>query len=98
MPASPPEILRMAFVRGRFCELAAGLCGLDPTEQYLLGLLSLLPAMLRMPMEELTPALPLREEIRRALEGEPNAERRLLHQHLRPNTCECFRPIFGIPQ
>jgi EAL and modified HD-GYP domain-containing signal transduction protein len=65
----PAEVLRMAFVRGRFCELAAGLCALDPTEQYLLGLLSLLPAMLRMPMEELVPALPLRDEIRQALLG-----------------------------
>ena len=74
----PAEILRMAFVRGRFCELAACLCALDPTEQYLLGLLSLLPAMLRVPMEELTPALPLREEIRQALEGEANHERCLL--------------------
>jgi EAL and modified HD-GYP domain-containing signal transduction protein len=75
----PVELLRMAFVRGRFCELAAVLCALDPTEQYLLGMLSLLPAMLRMPMEELTPALPLRNEIRRALEGEANSQRSLLH-------------------
>lgn len=74
----PPEVLRMAFVRGRFCELAAALCELDPTEQYLLGMLSLLPAMLRLPMEELTPALPLRQEIRLALEGAANPERRLL--------------------
>ncbi len=74
----PMELLRMAFVRGRFCELGAGLCGLDGTEQYLLGLLSLLPAMLRMPMKELTPSLPLREEIRRALEGEKAPERALL--------------------
>jgi EAL and modified HD-GYP domain-containing signal transduction protein len=65
----PEEVQRMAFVRGRFCELAAGLCGLNSTEQYLLGLLSLLPAMLRLPMEELAPALPLREEIRQALGG-----------------------------
>jgi EAL and modified HD-GYP domain-containing signal transduction protein len=74
----PPEILRMAFVRGRFCERAAGLCGLDATEQYLLGMLSLLPAMLRMPMAELTPVLPLRQEIRQALECAANAERSLL--------------------
>jgi len=75
----PAEMLRMAFVRGRFCELAAGFCRLDPTEQYLLGMLSLLPAMLRLPMEDLAPTLPLREEIRRALQGEPNSERVLLH-------------------
>lgn len=34
--------------------------------------------MLRLPMEELTPALALRSEIRRALEGEPNSDRVLL--------------------
>jgi len=74
----PPALLRMAFVRGRFCELTAALCALDPTEQYLLGLLSLLSAMLLVPMKDLTPALPLREEIRRALEGASVPERRLL--------------------
>ena len=82
----PAEILRMAFVRGRFCELAALRCGLDKTEQYLMGLLSMLPAMLRLPMAELTPALPLRDGVRRALEGEARAERSLLtwvefHEH-----------------
>ena len=71
----PPEVLRMAFMRGRFCELAAVECGLDPTEQYLLGMLSMLPAMLQLPMEELTPALPLRDEIRASLNGIANRER-----------------------
>jgi EAL and modified HD-GYP domain-containing signal transduction protein len=75
----PAEILRMAFIRGRFCELAAGICALDSTEQYLLGLLSLLPAMLHLPMAQLAPALPLRDEIREALLGADNAERALLH-------------------
>jgi EAL and modified HD-GYP domain-containing signal transduction protein len=74
----PAEILRLALVRGRFCELAARQCTLDSTEQYLLGLMSLLPAMLRLPMEELTPMLPLRDEIRKALEGNANPERVLL--------------------
>jgi EAL and modified HD-GYP domain-containing signal transduction protein len=74
----PTEILRMAFVRGRFCELAAVGCSLDPTEQYLLGLLSLLPAMLRLPMSSLLPSLPLRETIRQALDGADCPERCLL--------------------
>jgi EAL and modified HD-GYP domain-containing signal transduction protein len=74
----PPEILRMAFVRARFCELAAPLCGLAPDEQYLLGMLSLLHAMLRLPMEALVAQLPLRHEIRQALLGTANAERWLL--------------------
>ena len=74
----PAELLRMAFVRARFCELAALFAGLDHTEQYLLGLLSLLPAMLRTPMHDLAPSLPLRDEIRRALLGEKIPERSLL--------------------
>jgi EAL and modified HD-GYP domain-containing signal transduction protein len=74
----PVELLRMAFIRGRFCELAADLYALDPTEQYLLGLLSLLPAMLQVPMQQLTPCLPLRDEICVALRGESIPERRLL--------------------
>ena len=74
----PVEILRMAFVRGRFCELAAGITRLDQTEQYLLGLLSMLPAMLRVPMDQLTPMLPLRSQILKALEGDENPERKLL--------------------
>ena len=36
----PMELLRMAFVRGAF-HLAATLQNLDPSEQYLLGLMSL---------------------------------------------------------
>jgi c-di-GMP phosphodiesterase len=74
----PPEILHMALVRARFCEITAKLCGLDPAEQYLLGMLSLVPAMLRLPMEELTPTLPLRAEICEALEGTLNPERSML--------------------
>lgn len=74
----PLEILRMAFQRARFCELASERCGLNPREQYLLGLLSMLSAMMQLPMEDLVPALPLRDEIRAALNGLPNRERILL--------------------
>jgi EAL and modified HD-GYP domain-containing signal transduction protein len=62
-----PEILRMAFERGRFCELAASLCGLNPSEQYLIGMVSLFPAMLRILPEDLVRLLPLREKARDAL-------------------------------
>ena len=74
----PPEILHMALVRARFCELGAALCGLNREEQYLLGMMSLLPAMMRYPMEALAPELPLRDEIRQALLGLDNQERCLL--------------------
>jgi c-di-GMP-related signal transduction protein len=88
----PHEILRTAFVRARFCELAAGICELDRTEQYLLGMLSLLPAMLRIPMKDLAPSLPLREVIRQALLGKKVPERALLcwlEGHERGNWSAC---------
>jgi EAL and modified HD-GYP domain-containing signal transduction protein len=74
----PAEILRMAFTRARFCELAASLCGLLPDEQYLIGMISLFPAMLRILMEDLVRLLPLREQARDALLGRGNREGALL--------------------
>jgi len=75
----PVEILRMALLRARFCELAAEFCGLNSEEQYLLGLFSLIPAMMRVPMIELAPVLPLRERIREVLLGSSGPESSLLH-------------------
>jgi EAL and modified HD-GYP domain-containing signal transduction protein len=75
----PPELLRIAFERARFCELGAGLLGLSPTEQYLIGLASMFPAMLRMTVENLVSLLPLREEARDALLGRENPEGVLLN-------------------
>ena len=82
----PAEILRMAFERGRFCELASGLCGQTSSEQYLIGMVSMFPAMLRIPMVDLARSLPLRESARAALLGTVNAEGVLLqwlvcHEH-----------------
>ena len=68
----------MAFLRGRFCELAAAVTGQDATEQYLIGILSLLPAMLGVPMESVAKALPLRNDVREALLGRHNVERAVL--------------------
>ncbi|MFZ0393215.1 MAG: HDOD domain-containing protein [Terracidiphilus sp.] len=64
-----PEILRMALVRARFCEVSAPHCKLNSTEQYLLGLFSLLDGMLQMPMEEALAPLSLAAPIRDALLG-----------------------------
>jgi EAL and modified HD-GYP domain-containing signal transduction protein len=88
----PAEILRMAFERGRFCELAASLCGLAPSEQYLIGMVSLFPAMLRILMEDMVRMLPLREEACDALLGRDNPEGILLHWivcHEHGNWTEC---------
>lgn len=73
-----PTLLRTALARARFCELAAPLLGLDEIEQYLLGLFSLLPAMLRYPMDQVIASFDLRAQVREALMGEKNNERSLL--------------------
>ena len=99
----PPEILRMAFVRGRFCEVAATLCALDPTEQYLLGVFSLLPTMLEVSMAELAPALPLREKIREALTGVLSRDGSLLmwaerYEHGDWVRCDAIAQSYGLNQ
>lgn len=76
--SQPAELLCMAMVRGRFCEVAGLGRNLDPFGQYLLGLLSLLPAMQGQPMSDVAPSLPLGADIRDALLGTKNAERALL--------------------
>ncbi len=88
----PAELLILALARARFCELGATSADEDPTEQYLLGLFSLLPAILRMRMEDLVQLLPLRSEITAALNGEANHARRLLgclEQYEQGNWPEC---------
>jgi len=92
----PAAILRIAMVRARFCELAAHDCGLDAEEQYLLGMLSLLPAMLGVPMEEIVPILPLRGQICEALAGNFKSEGRLLgwlESHERGDWASCDRIV-----
>jgi EAL and modified HD-GYP domain-containing signal transduction protein len=74
----PTELLRMAFERGRLCELCAELLGLVPTEQYLIGMVSMFSPMLRIPMEDLVQLLPLREGASDALLGKGNREGVLL--------------------
>jgi EAL and modified HD-GYP domain-containing signal transduction protein len=77
-----PELVRQTLQRASFCELAAAHLNEDPMEQYLFGLLSLLPAMLGIPMSQLVELLPLRPPIKGALLGESNDVRRSL---------ECFQ-------
>jgi len=74
----PAELLCMAILRGRICEVTASKRGLEPFGQYLLGLLSLLPAMQGQPMSEVTRTLPLGDDILDALMGKRNRERAVL--------------------
>ena len=74
----PDEILRVAMQRARFCEQAATLCGQIASEQYLIGLVSMFPAMLRTDMESVIKMLPLRERASAVLRGKHTAESVLL--------------------
>jgi EAL and modified HD-GYP domain-containing signal transduction protein len=65
----PTALITLSVERARFCELLAPLIEENPTEQFLLGLLSLLDAMLQTPMESIAQALPLRAEAKAALLG-----------------------------
>ena len=99
----PPEILRMAFARACFCEAASALGGLERAEQYLLGMFSMLPAMLRMPMMDLVPSLALREPIRAALLGAESQEASLLRwveHHERGDwvRCDSIAQAHGLEQ
>jgi EAL and modified HD-GYP domain-containing signal transduction protein len=76
--AAGPEgaaLLRLALQRSRFCELTAGQWNLDPDEQGLLGLMSLLPAMLKVKAEAIAEILPMRAPLREALLGAEVRER-----------------------
>jgi len=70
----PHALVSLSLQRARFCELLAPHLNQDPVEQYLVGLLSLLDAMLETPMAALVELLPLRPEVRAALLGKYNAE------------------------
>ncbi|MFY9854715.1 MAG: HDOD domain-containing protein, partial [Terracidiphilus sp.] len=98
-----PEILRMALLRGRFCELAAGACALEKAEQYLLGMFSLLPAMLGVPMATLAPALTSQPQIKEALLGALTLESSLLrwvesHEQGNWAKCDAIVQSYGLNQ
>ena len=62
-----PELVRQTLQRASFCELAAVHLNEDPTEQYLFGLLSLLPVLLGIPMSQVVELLPSRAAVKDAL-------------------------------
>ncbi|MBC8317741.1 MAG: HDOD domain-containing protein [Desulfobulbaceae bacterium] len=65
----PDELLRLAVVRAKFCELLAENSSLDthPSEMFILGLFSLIDAMLDTQMAQLMEKLPINPHIKDAL-------------------------------
>ncbi|MBA3006739.1 MAG: HDOD domain-containing protein [Proteobacteria bacterium] len=69
----PNELLRSSVIRARFLEHIAAEVGRDKEELFMLGLFSLIDAMLNISMDELIPRLRLNERLQNALvkrEGE----------------------------
>lgn len=70
----PLELMKSSLVRARMCELLAGQAGQGEGHQFfMVGLLSILDALLDLPLDEAVADLPLAEPVQRALlelEGE----------------------------
>jgi EAL and modified HD-GYP domain-containing signal transduction protein len=72
------ELIRMALVRARFCEIFAEKRSLQSTDFFLTGLFSLLDAILDRPLTQIIKHIPISELCREALSGAPNQARYVL--------------------
>jgi EAL and modified HD-GYP domain-containing signal transduction protein len=73
------EITMLSLIRARSCELLGkGIPGLDTEELFIVGLCSVLDTILGRPMAEAISELPLSDEARAALLGEPGPMRSIL--------------------
>jgi c-di-GMP-related signal transduction protein len=68
----PAALISLSLERARFCELLAPMIGENSTEQFMLGMLSLVDAVLQISMETIAKSLPLRADAKAALLGETN--------------------------
>lgn len=75
---SNQALLGAATLRGRFCELLADRRDDSGAEGFLLGLCSMLDAILGQPMSAIVPDLPLPEAMKAALLGDDNMHSRML--------------------
>jgi len=71
------DLVLSALVRGRFGELLSEQVAHGESDLFLLGLLSLIDAMLEMPMAEVLERIPLDQETKAVLLGQPSVLRRV---------------------
>ncbi len=76
----PPELLHLAVIRGRHCELLAEhlSTSMPPDYFFFTGLFSLLDAFLGRPLKNILSYLPIPDDVCQALLGHPNTLRQLL--------------------
>jgi EAL and modified HD-GYP domain-containing signal transduction protein len=72
-PDKPAELVKMSAARGWFCEAIAMATGRAGTahELFLLGLFSLIDAIMDQPLPDILEKLPLPEDVHRTLLGQP---------------------------
>jgi len=68
----PDELMTVPLIRGRFCELLAPLAGMPAhaSDLFLMGLLSVMDAILDKPLDSILAELPVRREIKDALQAQ----------------------------
>ncbi|MGD0964273.1 MAG: HDOD domain-containing protein [Candidatus Acidiferrales bacterium] len=69
----PSELVLTALVRGRFCELLALKIPHGDADLFLMGIMSLMDAILEMQMERIVESVPLDRECQAVLLGEPSS-------------------------
>ena len=81
LDGKPEELVTTAAIRAKFCELAAQKTHMqsDGTKLFMVGLFSLVDAMLWQPLAEILQALPFDEKIKATLLGEENKFRQVLN-------------------
>ena len=70
--AASSELIRTALTRARFCESLAPHGAGGSEDLFFLGLMSLLDVILEVPLAELLERVPISQEIKAALLGEPS--------------------------
>lgn len=63
------QLLQMALERARFCELLAPKLNIEASKMYLLGMLSLLDAIVEVPIAAILSSIPIEAEMKAALNG-----------------------------
>jgi c-di-GMP-related signal transduction protein len=76
----PDELMTVPLIRGRFCELLAPLAGMagHANDLFLMGLLSVMDAILDQPLDSILAELPVRREIKDALRAQTGSYSQLL--------------------
>ncbi len=101
----PDELMTVPLVRGRFCELLAPLAGMagHANDLFLLGLLSVMDAILDQPLAVILAELPVRREIKEALLARSGLYRDMLdmataHERADWEAISALAPRLGIKE